>query len=465
MPKIQALNMSQMKHWIAGNRSQWLEEFYIFLRFPSISSELEYRQSMLDCSEWVIKTLNDLGFTTESWPTDGHPVIYAHDLSAGPDKPTLLIYNHYDVQPVDPLEEWLSPPFEPVMRNGEIYARGAQDNKGQCFYILLALKMLKDLTGTLPLNVKLCIEGEEEVASPGLSKLIPMKKDQLKADYLAIVDLCLKNATTPTLTLGIRGSLTLDVEVQGALTDLHSGYHGGVVPNPIHTLVSLLSSLRDANGHILLPGFYQNVKKMSDEELSLISFQFDEEEYFKQTGTHPTGGETEYTPSERAWIRPTLEINGIYGGYMGKGFKTVIPGKAYAKLSCRLVPDQDPQEVGQLIKTYLEEHAPRGIQVTVHLRPGGGRAFRINPQSSIVRALSQAFEEVFKVPCNLIYEGASIPVVPELAKSSGAETIMLGLGLLSDQIHAPNEHFGIDRLEKGILIMARAMQILGNKQF
>lgn len=464
MLKVPAITISQMKNWIEGKRSQWLEELFTFLRFPSISSEVEHQQSVADCSEWLIKTIKTIGFKVESWPTNGHPVIFAYDLQAGPDKPTLLIYNHYDVQPIDPLDEWISPPFTPSIRNDEIYARGAQDNKGQCFYTLQALKMLKEHAGLLPLNIKLCIEGEEEVASPGLAELLANKKEQLKADYLAIVDLGLKNASTPTLTLGTRGSLTMDVEVQGSLTDLHSGLHGGIVPNPIHALVSLLSSLRDANGHITLPGFYKQVKEISDEESSLISFHFDAEEYFKQTGAYPTGGETEYSALERAWIRPTLEINGISGGYSGTGFKTVIPAKAYAKLSCRLVPDQDPLEIGQLIKTYLEEQAPAGVQVTVQLRPGHGRAVRINPHATVVKLFSQAFEEVFRAPCEFIYEGVSIPIVPKLAESCGGETIMLGLGLKTDQIHAPNEHFGIDRLEKGMLLMAKVMQLLGGDQ-
>lgn len=462
MTKNPDMPLSNMQKWINEKRPRWLEEFYTFLRFPSISSEPDYQQALTDCSSWIIKTLENIGFKAETWPTKGHPVIFAENLTAGPDKPTLLIYNHYDVQPADPLAEWQSPPFEPALRDGEIYARGAQDNKGQCFYVLQALRMLIEETGALPLNIKLCIEGEEETGSAGLASLLPMKKERLKADYLAIVDLGLRKASIPALTLGIRGILTMDVEVQGSRIDLHSGSHGGIVPNPIHALVGLLAGLRDEKGRITIPGFYSGVKEMSQEERSSVSFHFNADEYFQQTGASPTGGEKEYSVLERAWMRPSLEINGIGGGYTGKGFKTVIPAKAHAKISCRLVPGQNPAEIGELIKLHLQNHAPAGVKVTVHLHPGQGKAVRISPHSAVVKGFAQAFEEVFAAPCEFIYEGASIPIVPELAQACGGETILLGLGLTTDQIHAPNEHFGLDRLEKGMMIMVRAFQLLGS---
>lgn len=453
-------SLKAMREWIDVNRSQWLEDFMSFLSFPSISSEPQYRQSVLDCAEWLSKYLIDLQFEVETWPTNGHPVIFASNLSAGPSKPTLLIYHHYDVQPADPLEEWKSPPFKPILQKGQIYARGAQDNKGQCFYVMQALKILLEQKGSLPINIKLCIEGEEEIGSAGLASILPHKKQKLKADYLAIVDLGLRKANIPALTLGIRGIVTLDVEIQGSRTDLHSGSHGGIAPNPIHALVKLLTSLRDDQGRITIPGFYKNVKKISQEERSRVSFNFDENEYQQQTGASPTGGEIEYSILERAWIRPALEINGIWGGYIGKGFKTVIPAKAFAKISCRIVPDQQPQEIGQLIADYLQKEAPAGTQVTVHIHPGQGKAVRVSPNAEVVKAFAKAFEEVFSTPCEFIFEGASIPIVPELAEACGGETLLMGLGLTTDQIHAPNEHFGEDRLEKGMLVMARAIEIL-----
>lgn len=457
------LSLATMQKWIASKQSQWLEEFMTFLSFPSISSEPQFKQSVLACAHWLSCYLKDIQFEVESWPTNGYPVIFASNTQAGPNKPTLLIYHHYDVQPTDPLEEWLSPPFQPSLRDGQIFARGAQDNKGQCFYVLQALKLLQDQLGSLPINIKLCIEGEEEIGSAGLAQILAYKKEQLKADYVAIVDLGLRKANIPALTLGIRGIVTMDIEVQGSHTDLHSGSHGGIVPNPIHALAKLLANLRDDQGRITIPGFYKDVREMSLEERSRVSFQFDVNEYQQQTDALPTGGEIEYSVLERAWIRPTLEINGIQGGYTGKGFKTVIPAKAFAKISCRLVPDQQPTEIGELVANFLKENAPPGIRVAVHVHPGQGRAVRISPNAEVVRAFAQAFEEVFAKPCEFIFEGASIPIVPELAKACGGDTILLGLGLTTDQIHAPNEHFGLDRLEKGMLAMARAIELLARQ--
>lgn len=457
------LSLSAIKKWIEANRPQWLEEFMTFLSFPSISSEPQFQRSVLECANWLVHYLKDLGFEVELWPTQGHPIIFASNMQAGPNKPTLLIYHHYDVQPADPLEEWQSPPFQPRLHEGQVYARGAQDNKGQCFYTLQALRLLQEQRGALPINIKLCIEGEEEIGSAGLASLLNQKKDRLKADYLAIGDLGLRQAHIPALTLGIRGIITLDVEVQGSQTDLHSGSHGGIVPNPIHALVKLLASLRDDQGHVTIPGFYRNVKEMTAEERSRVSFDFNANEYYHQTGAYPTGGEKEYSVLERAWIRPTLEINGICGGYTGKGFKTVIPAKAFAKISCRLVPDQQPAEIGNLIAAYLKEHAPAGVEVIVHVHPGQGKAVRISPNAQVVKAFAKAFEEVFAAPCEFIFEGASIPIVPELAAACGGDTILLGLGLTTDRIHAPNEHFGVDRLEKGMLIMARAIELLAQE--
>ena len=462
MKKHSESSFSMMQEWIEIHRAELLEEFKTFLKFPSISSEPEFKQSVLDCANWVANYLKELKFQVELWRTEGHPIIYASDMRAGPDKPTLLIYHHYDVQPVDPIEKWESPPFEPTINKGEIYARGAQDNKGQCFYTLQALKLLREKKGTFPVNIKLCIEGEEEVGSSGLAHIMKNKKEALKADYLAIVDLGLRHADQPALTLGIRGILTLDVEVQSAHTDLHSGSHGGIVLNPIHALVKLLASLRDEGGKITIPGFYDDLQEISAKERSSVSFDFDSNEYFQQTGAHPNGGETTFSVLERAWIRPTLEINGISGGYAGTGFKTVIPAKAFAKISCRLVPGQQPAKIGRLIAEYLKKNEPLGTQVTIQVHSGQGEAVRISPEAKVVKAFAKAFEEVFHSPCTFIFEGASIPIVPELAKVCGGDTILLGLGLTTDQIHAPNEHFGIDRLEKGILIMSRAIELLAN---
>lgn len=438
-----------------------LEDFFTFLSFPSISSEPDYKNEMIDCAQWVLNYLQNIGFKTELWETSGHPVIFASNMEAGPNQPTVLIYNHYDVQPVDPLNEWHSQPFKPQIREGQVYARGAQDNKGQCFYTLHALKSLFERNKSFPINIKLCIEGEEECGSVGLSEVLKVKQKELKADYLAIVDLGIPAPNIPSITLGIRGIVTMDVEVFGSKTDMHSGSNGGLLYNPIHALTELLAKLRDPSGKITIPGFYEDVVPFSEKERSQISWEFDDKKYQATFGVLPTGGEHQLPPLERNWIRPTLEINGISGGYSGSGFKTVIPAKASAKISCRIVQNQDPQKIGTLVAAFLEKHAPPGIQIKVSLHHGG-KAVRSNPDSKVVQAFAQAFSETFKKPCRFIFEGASIPIVTELAEASQSEVVLLGLGLADDQIHAPNEHFGLDRLEKGSTIMMRAINLFRN---
>lgn len=441
---------------------QAIQDYFTFLRFESVSSEPKYKSQVNACADWVMAFLKKIGFQTELWQGKVHPVIFASYLKAGPEKPTLLIYNHYDVQPVEPLEEWISPPFEPTMRNGEIYARGAQDNKGQCFYTLIALKALLEKDGCLPVNIKLCIEGEEECGSASLSELIKEKRKELKADYLAIVDMGLQDANTPAVTLGVRGIVTMDVEAEGALTDGHSGFHGGILYNPIHALIEVLNKLRNVEGKIAIPGFYDDVAELTSDDRKKISFSFDENKYEKMFGVKATGGEKGYSPLERSWTRPTIEINGISGGYSGSGFKTVIPAKASAKVSCRLVPNQDPHKIAKLVTQFLEKNAPEGIRIKTHIHPGGGKAERADPSSAIVQSFAKAYEEVFNAPCQFSLSGGSIPIVPELAEVSQSQVVLLGLGLPDDQIHAPNEHFGKDRLEKGFLIIARALELLGN---
>lgn len=431
-----------------------LQEFFKFLSIPSISSEPRYKGEVRKCALFLYDKLKLLGFETELWETEGHPILFAKSPHIE-GKPTLLIYNHYDVQPVDPLELWETPPFSPTIKDGQVYARGAQDNKGQCFYVLEALRNIKETKGAFPLNIKLCIEGEEECGSESLSKIISTKTKELKADILAIIDLGIPNLSTPALTMGTRGLMTFDIEVLNALKDLHSGSHGGLAFNPIHALVKILAEARDEKGQITIPGFYEDVVSSSEEDN--ISFDFNYEQYRKDFGIEPTGGEQSFSPLERNWLRPTLEINGIYGGYTGEGFKTVIPAKASAKISCRLVPHQSPQKIGYLIKDYFENKAPAGTKVAVHIHGEGGEAARSHLETLGVKAFAKAYKEVFGKPCQYIFEGASIPIIPKLAKASGSEPVLLGLGLPTDNIHAPNEHFGIDRLEMGAKIIIKAI--------
>ena len=464
MNSDKSVHLMAIKNLIKKHHLKIYEDYCTFLSFPSVSSEIEFKQDILACADWLVQYIKDLGLHVELWETTGHPTIFASSQPIDPTKPTLLIYNHYDVQPIDPIEEWKTPPFTPTHKDGKVYARGAQDNKGQCFYVLQAIKLLLEHQNSLPINIKLCIEGEEEMGSKGLSELIKSKKKELKADYLAIVDLGLRDSRVPALTMGIRGLVSLEVEVIGSHNDLHSGSHGGIVTNPIHALTELLASLRDDKGKITIPGFYDQVLPMPLEERAKISFNFDMNDYQILTGAYPVGGEKDYSALERAWIRPTLEINGIWGGYTGKGIKTIIPSKAHAKISCRLVPNQEPDYIGELVANFLRNNAPQGVQVNTCIYPGWGKAVRTSYNSNIIKAFSRAFEEIFELPCEFILEGASIPVAAELAEACGGEMVLLGLGLATDQIHAPNEHFDLDRLEKGILIMSRAFELLKNTQ-
>lgn len=463
MPNDKEISLEEVNEWINGNEKTLKKDYFTFLEFPSISSESRYKQDVLNCSKWVMHYLAQLNFKVESWSTSGHPVIFASHLDAGPDKPTLLIYNHYDVQPIDPIEEWKTDPFKPTMIDGEVYARGAQDNKGQCFYVIQALKLLWEKNGKFPINIKLCIEGEEETGSAGLSRVLVQKQQELRADFLAVVDTGIRKKDVPAITLGMRGIITFDVEIQAAKQDLHSGSHGGMAINSLHEMVRLLNQLHDKNGKVTIPGFYDEVKELTPLEKKQISIEFDEEEYAQEVGL-ALGGESKYTPYERAWLRPTLEINGIHGGYGGDGFKTVIPAKALAKISCRLVPDQDPTNLSGLVEKYLRDNVSKGATIRVKKHPGQGKAARSDIDSFIVKCFSKAFEEVFKKPCEYIFGGGSIPIVSELAEISQSEVILIGLGLSSDQIHAPNEHFGWDRIKMGIQLMTRAIQILGNSK-
>lgn len=457
------MQLTELKALYEKVKEQGLKDYKTFLEFASISSDLDRIDDVKACSEWLLDYLKSRGLKVEMWSTEGHPVIFASYLKAGVDKPTLLFYHHYDVQPVEPLEEWSAPPFTPTEENGAIYARGAQDNKGQCFYTILAITSILKETGSLPVNVKILIEGEEEIGSPSLPRWLEKKRKEVQADYLAIVDVGMKNRMTPAVTLGARGILTMDVIVQGTNSDLHSGTHGGLAYNPIHALVDVLSRLRDPKtGRVTVPGFYDDVIPLTEEEKSFVSLSFDEKDYLETFGQKPTGGEKEFPPALRVGTRPTLEINGINGGYTGMGFKTVIPARATAKISCRLVPGQEPEKIGESVKQFIESHAPEGVAISVHLHPGNGVALRAKAKSKVVQAFSSAYNEIFENSAHYVLEGGSIPISSKLAKASGAEPVFVGLGLPDDNIHAPNERFGLRRFEKGFLSIGRALSLLNS---
>lgn len=449
-----------LRQYFTAHHDAILSDYFAYLRFPSISSEASYAGDVASCASWVASYLTASGFTAELWPSAGHPVVFASHCHAGADKPTILLYGHYDVQPVDPLELWHSPPFTPTLKDGVVYARGAQDNKGQSFYTFLALRALKELTGSLPLNIKVLIEGEEECGSRNLPKLLEERKSRLAADALAIVDMGIPGADIPAVTLGCRGLVALEIHVHGSTTDLHSGTHGGIVYNPNHAIIELLGRLRASDGTIAIPGFYDDVADVPESIRQHLYLHFDAERYYETFGAVPTGGEQSLAPLERACLRPTLEINGISGGYTGTGFKTVIPAVASAKISCRLVPNQDPHKIGNLVADFLTHHAPPGIEVKVEILPGGGAAVRAAAGSAVVKAFHSAYSELFGTTCQYVFEGGSIPIVPALADAAGGDVVLVGTGLNDDNIHAPNEHFSIDRLEKGFLLICRALELL-----
>ncbi|NGX30936.1 MAG: N-formyl-4-amino-5-aminomethyl-2-methylpyrimidine deformylase [Chlamydiae bacterium] len=445
------------------HREEFLQDYKDLLRFQTISTDAKYETELAKARVFLIDYFKNIQFSVEEWETDGHAAIFAQNLSAGKDKPTVLLYGHYDVQPVDPIDEWLSDPFEPIEKNGKIYARGALDNKGQLALMLSALKFMMTEFGELGVNVKMIIEGEEEMGSPNTIAILESRKEALKCDALLVVDLDLVSEDVPCITLGLRGLCALNVECIGSKIDLHSGMHGGMVFNPIHGLVELLSTLRDPkSGKILVEGFYEGVSEPSEKEKAMLDLQFDEKEYEKMFDAKAVGGEIAFPPAIRNWLRPTIEVNGIYGGYTGPGIKTVIPAKAYAKISCRLIDGQDPKKVQQQIQTHLEKHAPRGITVNVELQDAV-EGVRANADAPILKTVSESLEEVFKNPCKYVMSGGTVGITKALQKASSGDVVMMGFGLPEDNIHAPNESFALSRFEKGFLTIVRILQKLGQK--
>lgn len=450
--------MDKFAEWVSVHRSQLRDDYFQFLRFRSISTESAFKQEIVACAEWVRDYLSESKFKAELIQTPVHPVVFAEDCHAGPSKPTVLIYGHYDVQPVDPLELWKSDPFTPTERDGKVYARGAVDDKGQIFFAMAALRMLREL-GPLPVNVKFCIEGEEEAASMGFLSVLKKEERRLKADYLLVVDYDSYDEKTPAINLGARGILSMDVSLTGSDGDLHSGMMGGIAYNPNRALVELLAKLYHPDGRVAVDGFYDDVVEPSAEEKQAYPQRTEKVDYTKKFGIHAFGGEQGRTLQEANVFRPVLEINGIGGGYSGPGFKTVIPAKAIAKISCRLVPNQDPEKIGRQITAFLQKHCISGMKLEVKVHAGAA-AYRANPYSKLAAAVASASEEVMGRPCQRTLSGASVPIVGPLSAAAKAEAVGMGYGLPTDQIHAPNEHFDLQRLERGLLTVAKALERL-----
>ncbi len=453
-----SLGIGDFKSWYEKNREEIMRDFFTFLSFPSVSTDPKFAGETRKTAEWLNAYLNKMGMKSSVVDTVGHPVVFATHLAAGKDRPTLLIYQHYDVQPVDPLELWQSDPFKPAVRGGQVFARGAQDNKGQCFYSITAIRSFLELAKKSNVNLKVFIEGEEESGSKGTSDLLSKKTLDLSADQLLVIDFGLHRQGAPAITLGMRGLVGLTVTFNNSRIDLHSGSHGGIVMNPNRALVSTLNLLWDKKGKIQVPGFYDQVHAPSKSELSKLDLTFDPDDYKKKFGVRSYGMENGFSALESNWLRPTLEINGVRGGYSGPGVKTVIPAKAEAKITCRLVGDQDPDLIAKSVVEFIRANAPQGIEVESEIYPGS-KAFWSSPDSHAINSVAQALGEVFSANCNYQLSGASVPIVRELVEASSAQAVLFGMGLEDDNIHAPNEHFGLDRFEKGFLTVGRILSL------
>lgn len=444
--------LSELKAWYAKHAKEIQNDFFTYLKFPSISTDPQYKNEIGRTSQWLRDYLTRIGLKVEIWETINHPVIYAEHLEAGSGRPTVLLYSHYDVQPVDPLDKWKSPPFEPVIRDGEVYARGASDDKGQGFYSITAIKAFLELAKKSNVNIKLFIEGEEECGSVGSTHILSKKKEKLKADHLLIVDMGIPAKGVPAITLGLRGICALEVNCKNSDIDLHSGIMGGVVLNPNRILVQALAKLWDETGKVAIPNFYDEVEMPSKDELAHFDRTVDEAALKKNFGIRAFYKEGNYSLWDSNYIRPVLEINGISGGYTGHGFKTVIPSQAFAKISCRLTPKQIPEVMCKRIEDFLKQHIPKGVEVKVVL-DHGGKPVRNSPNTPVAKIAAKAYEEVFGSRCQNMLTGGSVPIVADLTAASGAEVAMIGVGLSTDDIHAPNEHFGMDRFEQGFLVI------------
>lgn len=442
--------------WFESNQDALLDDFFSYLKFPSVSTDPAHKKDILACKDWVVEYMKQCGLKAEVWETSGHPTVFG--TFEGGEGPTLLFYGHYDVQPETPIEEWKSPPFEPEVRDGIVYARGAIDNKGQNFYTLIAIRAFLELAKEKKLNLKVLIEGEEEIGSSGLEEILDQKREKLKADSVFIVDLDMYKEKIPAVTLGTRGVMTLNVTVRNTRTDIHSGVFGGIVLNPARALTTCLAKMWNEKGEVAIPGFYEGVKQLTEEEHQVFDWESDPKKEAELYHPHAFQGEGDFSLLESNWIRPTLEVNGLESGYTGKGFKTIIPAKAMVKLSCRLVPNQDPAHVMSVLETFLKKNLPDGIELELE-KGHGTPGVMTSPHSKTVKQVAKAYETIYQTKCRRKLCGATIPIAEMLAKACGGELVMMGVGLGSDKMHAPNECFGLDRLKEGFLSITQVLEI------
>jgi len=444
---------SDLDKYLKQNDSRIREELFEFLRIPSVSARSEHNADTARAADWLKQSMEKAGMKATIHPTSGHPIVIGEWRNA-PGAPTVLVYGHYDVQPAEPIDLWTSPPFEPEIRDGKIYGRGSVDDKGQLFLHIKAIEAHLATRKRLPLNIVLLAEGEEEVGSANLEEFVEANQDLLKADVAVISDSSMFAPGIPSILSSLRGLAYFQIDVQGPKCDLHSGSYGGAVVNPATALARIVATFHDENGHIAIEGFYDNVRVWESRILDQMKkLPFDEENFLEETGSPALGGEKGYTILEQLWARPTCEVNGLLSGYTGEGAKTVLPAKAMAKVSCRLVPDQDPADIERLMDAHIEKVAPKGVTVTVkHLH--GGRPWRAELDGPIFDAARRALKKAFDREAVIVGEGGSIPVVGDFQRILGMPVLLVGFGLPGENAHAPDEWMSEDNFRKGMIAMA-----------
>ncbi len=456
--------MNGWQNFIEERKEEYVSELVDFLRIPSISGLSEHADDVRQAGEWVAERLQKAGMEAVAvMPTEGHPVVYGQWLHA-PGKPTVLIYGHFDVQPTDPLELWETPPFEPAIRDERIYARGASDNKGNMLIPIIAVEALLRTDGALPVNVKFLFEGQEEIGSPHIPEFLKNHRETFACDVILNADSGQWSEDQPSLLTSLRGLCGLQVDVTGADSDLHSGMYGGAVQNPIHALIQILSSMRGLDGRILIEGFYDSVRILSDSEKAQIdSLPFDETEFMNRVGVTELFGEAGFSNPERIWTRPTLELNGIWGGFQGEGLKTVLPNKAHAKITCRLVADQDPQHINRLIEAHIHKNTPAGVKVDITPIDSNANPYSMPADLPGTQAAVEVLSELYGKKPILIREGGSVPILSLLLEHLGAYATCFGFGLNDEKFHAPNEFFRLKSFELGQRAYCKILHRLGDQ--
>lgn len=456
--------MEQVRTYIKEHRERLLQELHSFLSIPSVSTDQSYKEHMDEAAQFVQDYLEDIGFpSVVQMDTGGHPLVYASYDEAGEDAPTVLFYGHYDVQPVDPIERWDSDPFEPIVRNGRVYARGASDDKGQVFMHLAVFEAFMKTTGRIPVNVKVCIEGEEEIGSPNLYNVLTEHRDRFDADFTVISDSGMVENDQPTILYGVKGFTGLEVHVTGPKRDLHSGMYGGAARNPLQALAHLLSSMKNEEEVVMIEGFYDGVEPLTETERKQMK-ELPAEDFIATTGINETVSEQGYSAVEHTMGRPTLEINGMYGGYQGEGTKTIIPSSAVAKITCRLVPGQNPEKIQQLLEKHIEKHTPRGVTVDIKKEPLSSNAYKVEPDHPVIQKAATSYEKAFGKETVFIRMGGSLPIVEWLDDIYQKPIVLMGFGTPDDQLHAPNESFPLNSFDKGIETLIYYWEEIGADQ-